>query len=241
MYSWRIAFATFSFLLLIALIAMIYALPSVKKSITKKIINKKMILSYLLDFKILSVLIIPSVVFFSFMAITTFATYYLSKPPFNLSSAQLGNLFLVLLVGVFISPIVGKYSDKIGRVKILFFGIFVLIIGILLSLIQSYIFVVIGIGLVTVGMFSVQSVVPTYLGDLAPNDKTTVAILYQTFFYLGGALGTLLPALVWKNYQYEGVSILSILLLLVGIMPLTFIMKAKSITSSRRGINYPDG
>ena len=241
LYSWRIAFATFSFLLLIALIAMIYALPSVKKSITKKIINKKMILSYLLDFKILSVLIIPSVVFFSFMAITTFATYYLSKPPFNLSSAQLGNLFLVLLVGVFISPIVGKYSDKIGRVKILFFGIFVLIIGILLSLIQSYIFVVIGIGLVTVGMFSVQSVVPTYLGDLAPNDKTTVAILYQTFFYLGGALGTLLPALVWKNYQYEGVSILSILLLLVGIMPLTFIMKAKSITSSRRGINYPDG
>ena len=241
LYSWRIAFATFSFLLLIALIAMIYALPSVKKSITKKIINKKMILSYLLDFKILSVLIIPSVVFFSFMAITTFATYYLSKPPFNLSSAQLGNLFLVLLVGVFVSPIVGKYSDKIGRVKILFFGIFVLIIGILLSLIQSYIFVVIGIGLVTVGMFSVQSVAPTYLGDLAPNDKTTVAILYQTFFYLGGALGTLLPALVWKNYQYEGVSILSILLLLVGIMPLTFTMKAKSITSSRRGINYPDG
>ncbi|WP_297431193.1 MFS transporter [Sulfurimonas sp.] len=241
LYSWRIAFATFSFLLLIALIAMIYALPSVKKSITKKIINKKMIFNYLFDFKILSILIIPSVVFFSFMAITTFATYYLSKPPFNLSSAQLGNLFLVLLVGVFISPIVGKYSDKIGRVKILFFGIFVLIIGILLSLIQSYIFVVIGIGLVTVGMFSVQSVAPTYLGDLAPNDKTTVAILYQTFFYLGGALGTLLPALVWKNYQYEGVSILSILLLLVGIMPLTFTMKAKSITSSRRGINYPDG
>ena len=236
LYSWRIAFATFSILLLIALIAMIYALPSAEKNITKKIINKKMILNYLLDFQILSVLIVPSVVFFSFMSITTFTTYYLSKSPFNLSSAQLGNLFLVLLVGVFVSPIVGKYSDKIGRVKILFFGIFVLIIGILLSLIQSYIFVVVGIGLVTVGMFSVQSVAPTYLGDLAPNDKPTVAILYQTFFYLGGALGTLIPAFIWKNYQYEGVAILSVILLLIGITPLTFMVKAKNTTSAWRGI-----
>ncbi len=236
LYSWRIAFATFSILLLIALIAMIYALPSAEKNITKKIINKKMILNYLLDFQILSVLIVSSVVFFSFMSITTFSTYYLSKSPFNLSSAQLGNLFLVLLVGVFVSPIVGKYSDKIGRVKILFFGIFVLIIGILLSLIQSYIFVVVGIGLVTVGMFSVQSVAPTYLGDLAPNDKPTVAILYQTFFYLGGALGTLIPAFIWKNYQYEGVAILSVILLLIGITPLTFMVKAKNTTSTWRGI-----
>ena len=222
LYSWRIAFATFSILLLIALIVMIYALPSTQKSIIKKVINKKMIFNYLFDFKILSILIIPSVVFFSFMAITTFATYYLSKPPFNLSSAQLGNLFLVLFVGVFVSPVVGKYSDKTGRVKILFFGISVLIIGILLSLIQSYIFVVIGIGLVTVGMFSVQSVAPTYLGDLALDDKTTVAILYQTFFYLGGALGAFVPAFIWKNYQYEGVAILSILLLIIGSIPLIF-------------------
>jgi YNFM family putative membrane transporter len=185
---------------------------------------KKNILNYIFDLKIISILIIPSVVFFSFMAITTFATYHLAEPPFNLTSGQLGNLFLVLLVGVFVSPVAGKYSDTIGRVKILYFGIFVLIIGIILSLIQSYFFVIIGVGLVTVGMFSVQSVVPTYLGDLVPKDRATLAILYQTFFYLGGALGTLVPALVWESYHFNGVAIFCISLLLVGIIPLTYVM-----------------
>jgi len=225
LYSWRIAFATFAILLLIALISMIYGLPSdEKKNISKKIIVKKNILNYIFNLKIISILIIPSVVFFSFMAITTFATYHLAESPFNLTSGQIGNLFLVLLIGVFVSPIAGKYSDTIGRVKILYFGISVLIIGITLSLVQSYLFVIIGVGLVTVGMFSVQSVVPTYLGDLAPNDRATLAILYQTFFYLGGALGTLVPALVWESYHFNGVAIFCVLLLLVGIIPLTYVM-----------------
>ena len=69
-----------------------------------------------------------------YMAATSFATYHLAKPLFNLSSGELENLFLVLFIGVFVSPIAGKYSDTIGRVKILFFGILVLIIGILLSM-----------------------------------------------------------------------------------------------------------
>lgn len=223
-YSWRIAFATLSILLLIALIGMIYGLPSDnKKNIRKKIIKQKNILNYMFNIKITSILIIPTVVFFSFMAITTFATYHLAEPPFNLTSGELGNLFLVLLVGVFISPITGKYSDKIGRVKILFFGIFILILGIILSLIQSYLFVIIGFGLVTAGMFSVQSVVPTYLGDLVPNDRATLAILYQTFFYLGGALGTLVPALVWESYHFIGVAIFCLVLLFIGIIPFTYI------------------
>lgn len=223
-YSWRIAFATLSILLLIALIGMIYGLPSDnKKNIRKKIIKQKNILNYMFNLKIASILIIPTVVFFSFMAITTFATYHLAEPPFNLTSGELGNLFLVLLVGVFISPITGKYSDKIGRVKILFFGIFILILGIILSLIQSYLFVIIGFGLVTAGMFSVQSVVPTYLGDLVPNDRATLAILYQTFFYLGGALGTLVPALVWESYHFIGVAIFCLVLLFIGIIPFTYI------------------
>jgi len=234
LYSWRIAFATFAILLLIALIGMIYGLPSDnKKNIKKKIIRKANILNYIFDLRIISILIIPSVVFFSFMAITTFVTYHLAKPPFNLSSAELGNLFLVLLIGVIISPIAGKYSDKIGRIKVLFFGIFVLIIGILFSLIQSYVFVVIGIGLVTVGMFSVQSVTPTYLGDLVPEDKSTLAIMYQTFFYLGGALGALLPALVWKNYHYNGVAIFCISLLLMGIIPLIYSIVKQTKTVKR--------
>jgi len=224
LYSWRTAFAVFAILLLIAFIGLIFGLPSSKLDTPSKVIaKKKNILSYLLNKKILCVLFIPTVVFFSFMAITTFATYHLAEAPFNFNTSQIGNVFLVLLIGVLVSPIAGRYSDIFGRIKILFLGVTILITGIFLTFIQSYVFVIIGMGMVTIGMFSVQSVTPTYIGELAPNDKATVAVLYQTFFYLGGCLGALIPSLVWEHYKYNGVATLCIFILLMGITPLYFI------------------
>ncbi|WP_044417164.1 MFS transporter [Halarcobacter anaerophilus] len=221
-YSWRIAFAFFAFLLIIAFFSIIFGLPSPKKIKTKKLVKKGNLLNYLCNKQILSVLLIPAIVFFSFMAISTFATYHLAEAPFNFNAKELGNIFLVLFSGVLISPLAGKYSDIIGRVKILFFGIGILIIGISLTLSSSYILIIIGITFVTIGMFTVQSVSPTYLGELVPNNKGTVTVLYQTFFYLGGFLGTLIPAITWKYYGYNGVAIFCIILILLGITPLTF-------------------
>ncbi|WP_419769388.1 MAG: MFS transporter [Candidatus Marinarcus sp.] len=230
LYSWKIAFLLFAILLAIAFITMIFALPvSETKIANKRVINKEVLFSFLSNTKILSVLLIPTVVFFSFMGISTFATYHLAQAPFNLDASQLGNVFLVLLLGVIISPLAGRYSDIIGRVRILFFGICILIVGIFLTFSSSITFVIAGIGLVTIGMFSVQSVTPTYLGELVPENKATVSILYQSFFYLGGCLGTFIPSLAWEYYNYIGVAILCIILLLFGSIFLLFnILKAKT-------------
>ncbi len=228
-YSWKEAFAAFAILLLVALIAMIFGLPSSEKNSNsiKKKINKENIIKYLSNRYIISILTIPTVVFFSFMAVTTYVTYHLADTPFNFNTSQIGNIFLVLLVGVFVSPVAGRYSDIIGRVKVLFIGVASLIIGILLTLTQSYIFIILGIGFVTAGMFSVQSVTPTYLGDMVPHDRNTVAVLYQTFFYLGGALGTLIPTLAWDFDGYSGVAFFCIILIMIGVIPLIYVNIAK--------------
>jgi YNFM family putative membrane transporter len=174
--------------------------------------------------KIFSILLIPMVVFFSFMAITTFVTYHLAQAPFLLNEAQLGNLFLVLLLAVVISPLAGRYSDKFGRIKILFLALLSLIIGIVFTLSSSLILIIVGMGFVTIGMFSVQSVTPTYLGDLFPEKRATMAVMYQTFFYLGGALGTLLPVLAWEYSAYDGVAWLCFGLVFFGSSPFFVIM-----------------
>jgi len=220
-YSWREAFGIFAILLLVALLAMKLGLPTTKNLATQKTRLKP---SFPMNPKIFAILLIPMVVFFSFMAITTFITYHLAQPPFLLNEAELGNLFLVLLLAVVISPLAGKYSDRVGRVKILFLALFTLIIGIILTFSSSLILIIIGIGLVTIGMFSVQSVTPTYLGDLVPNYRATVAVLYQTFFYLGGVMGTLFPVLAWEYGGYAGVAWLCFSLVIFGITPLLFII-----------------
>jgi len=76
--------------------------------------------------------------------------------------------------------------------------------------------IITGLGLVTIGMFSVQSVAPTYLGDLAPNDRATLAVAYQSFFYMGGALGTLVPAWAWEYAGFGGVVWLCVGLVVLG-------------------------
>jgi len=73
-------------------------------------------------------------------------------------------------------------------------------------------------------MFSVQSVTPTYLGDLVPENRSTMAVMYQTFFYFGGAMGTILPVLAWKYGGYDGVVMLSLSLVVLGMSPFFVIM-----------------
>ena len=221
-YGWREAFGLFVVLLLLAFVATYVGLPSTKPSSKGAKANKKMLLGYLKNPKILSVLLVPMVVFFSFMAVSSFVTYRLAEAPFSLDSATLGNTFLVLLVAVVVSPMAGKYSDTLGRVKMLFLSIIVLLIGIGISTMCDYILILIGLGLVTVGMFSVQAVAPAYLGDLVPEDRATVGVLYQTFFYFGGAMGTLLPAVAWSYGGYDGVALLCFGLVFVGCLPLGF-------------------
>jgi len=215
-YSYQEAFGLFALLLLVALVAMVWGLPDVQ---VKKVQQKASPFTgyrYLLQAKIFSVLLIPMVVFFSFMAITTFVTYHLSQAPFSLDEAQLGNLFLVLLLAVVVSPLAGRYSDVFGRVKTLSLALIILLIGMLVALSSSLWLVVVGLGLVTIGMFSVQSVTLTYLGDLDPEHRGTLAVAYQTFFYLGGALGTLVPAWAWGFAGFGGVVWLCVGLVLFG-------------------------
>jgi len=89
-------------------------------------------------------------------------------------------------------------------------------LAILPTLSQSLWLIIVELGLVTIGMFSVQSVAPTYLGDLVPSDRATLAVAYQSFFYMGGALGTLVPAWAWRYAGFSGVVWLCVGLVVLG-------------------------
>ncbi|MCB4760603.1 MAG: MFS transporter [Sulfurovum sp.] len=223
-YSYQETFGLFALLLLVALLAMAVGLPRIEQNMAISNESNKSqnnILSYITNSKALAILLIPMVVFFSFMAITTFITYHLAQAPFALNDQELGSLFLVLLLAVVVSPLAGRYSDRLGRVQMLFWALGSLVAGILLTLSGSLAVILIGLGLVTVGMFSVQSVAPTYLGELFPNERAKVAVLlYQMFFYFGGAMGTLVPAWVWDFGGYAGVVWFCVGLVSLGVIPI---------------------
>ncbi len=232
-YSYKVTFAVFAGMLLVVLFIISIGIPSSKPKKVLESNKKESLLYYFSNFQISSVLFLSAIIFFSFMAITSFVTYYLSSPPFNFNSQYTSNIFLVLFLGIITSLISGKLSDKIGSLKILFFGSIILILGILLTLIKSPILIIAGIGIVTIGMFSVQSVTLAYLGKLMPNKKNELGVIYQTIFYLGGSLGTFIPAIAWKYHQYYGVAILCLVVTSLAIIGL-FYTSLHSSSSSKK-------
>ena len=74
--------------------------------------------------------------------------------------------------------------------------------GLLITLIPLLPITILGLGLLTLGMFSTVPAVNLYLGEKATTAKGTAASLYLSLYYFGGSLGAVLPgfALLWGGW-----------------------------------------
>ena len=56
---------------------------------------------------------VGSCILFSMLAIFTYVNFHLAAPPFHLGTAALGYVFLVYLVGGVITPVAGRWIDRL--------------------------------------------------------------------------------------------------------------------------------
>jgi MFS transporter, YNFM family, putative membrane transport protein len=138
-------------------------------------------------------------VLFSLVAALTFVTYHLAGPPFGLGTVALGNVFFVYLVAVVATPLAGRLIDRIGHRATVLIAIATSAAGLLLTLIPSVAAIVIGLTIMTTGVFSAQASSQGYIGIVARERRSTAAALYLTVYYTGGGLGAILPAAVWSR------------------------------------------
>jgi MFS family permease len=138
-------------------------------------------------------------VLFSLVAAFTFATYHLAAPPFGLGTVALGNVFFVYLVGVVVSPLAGRLIDRVGHRIALLLAVATSAAGVLLTLIPSVVAIVIGLGIMSTGVFASQAASQGYIGVVVHERRSTAAALYLTVYYTAGGLGAVLPAVVWSR------------------------------------------
>ena len=74
-------------------------------------------------------------VLFTQVAMFTYVTFHLAAPPYGLSTAALGWLFVVYLVGAAVTPFAGHWIDASGHRAGLAFGVAIGVAGALLTLI----------------------------------------------------------------------------------------------------------
>jgi MFS transporter, YNFM family, putative membrane transport protein len=207
-FSWQESFFIYAALI----VGVVIAAQSLPNEAHQENLSKSISLLYInalkLFFKRETVLIFSMgfFLFFGYLGLTSFMTFALKSPPYNLSSEDLGWLNLVGISAVAGSALATKLSQYASQ-RIL---CLVCLTGVLISIsiighsgtIKS---VAIGILLLFIMVFSVQPLIMGFLNEIVlPSQRGTVSSLYFLSCLSGGAIGTYLLGDIWSEYGWEG-------------------------------------
>lgn len=159
--------------------------------------------------RLLATFAVGFMVLFSFIATFTYVTFYLSAPPFGLGTSALSYLFTVYLVGAVVTPLAGRWIDRVGSRLALTKALAGAIAGGAFTLLPSLPFVVAGLAIVSTAVFVTQAAATTYLRTAAPpRARSAASGLYVSLYYVGGSLGGVVPALAWRIGGWTGCVVL---------------------------------
>jgi YNFM family putative membrane transporter len=201
--NWRVAFVVLGALNIVGAVVTWVWLPKEQSfkphrapfAILPHLRNKQLVATYAVGFTVL----------FSLVATFTYVNFYLADPPFSLGPALLSGIFVVYLVGVFVTPIAGRWIDRFGSRKTLSAALVISAVIMPLTLIHNLVFVAIGLAVCSSAVFVCQSSSTSYLQHAAPlATRSSAAGLYVAFYYLGGSVGGELPGLFWRWGGWPG-------------------------------------
>jgi predicted MFS family arabinose efflux permease len=139
-------------------------------------------------------------VLFTLSGVFTYVTFHLAAPPFALGPTGLSWMFAVYLVGGLTTPWSGRWVDRVGPKRAVPWAWAVCVAGGALTLAPSLPAILAGLSGICIGTFTLQSASTTHLNGVVPEETRSVASgAYVSSYYIGGAAGGVLPALVWSR------------------------------------------
>lgn len=156
--------------------------------------NRRLVATWVIGFCVL----------FTNVAMFTYVTFHLAAPPYGLTTAALGWLFVVYLVGAVVTPVSGRLIDTYGHRLGMTAAMTIGAAGALLTLLPSLWAIVAGLALSSTGVFIAQTTTSSYIGAVTATDRGLAVGLYSTFYYSGGSAGGAAPAIVWNAAGWPG-------------------------------------
>jgi len=203
-YSWRVSFLVLGAAALVGAAAVaawlpqgnrrahsqvnLSVLPLFQNQVKAMFRNRRLIATFAVGFNVL----------FSLVGVFTWITFYLSAAPFSLSITALSSLFFVYLIGLVVTPGAGYLITRVGLRAGIGGAICCSIVGVLLTLVHSLPVVVVGLAMLSSGVFVAQTASQSHLRVAAPpGARVTAAGIYITCYYLGGTAAGVVPGAFW--------------------------------------------
>ena len=157
-----------------------------------------------------------------FVTIYNYAGFRLLAPPYGLSQAAVGGVFLLYILGSASSAVFGSFAGTVGRRRVFWLPIVLLIAGIAATEARALALVILGIALVTIGFFGAHSIASAWVGRRAQANRGQGAAFYLFFYYLGSSVLGSAGGFAWTHAGWPGVALFCLALggiaLLLGVL-----------------------
>ncbi|MCF4007604.1 MFS transporter [Corynebacterium uropygiale] len=205
--SWRISFIGNAVLFLVSLLCAALFLPHDRRQPSEhnphatqparpdasSPARTRSVTSVVLTALVGSALLFQQVSSFTYMSLT------LAEPPYALSQSVIGLIFAVFLVPSIVTPVLSRLSRVLGQRG-----------GFLAT--QLIGLAGLGLTLSCVAVFAGQSSCTAAAPQFLPERRSTAVGTYLSGYYLGGALGAVVPAGMYRAHGWEGVVLLDALI-----------------------------
>lgn len=205
--GWRVTYLVYGVLLLLIFI-LLMRLPrsntvNAHISVSKALFN---MISLFGNMKVLPLIFVGALLFFSYLGSATFLTPYLSSAPFNLGPGIIGLLSLCGIAGILASPAAGKLVVKYGSYPIMTTGIFIVLAAIqLMAYIKSIPVVLVGLLLLYTGVFVCQPAVLSLVATAAGQERRGGgSSLYLLACMGGGSIGVSVLRPIYISHSWIG-------------------------------------
>src|SRR6185312_15993623 len=121
------------------------------------------------------------------------------------------------LFGTFSSAWMGHLAGKLGRRKVLWTALALMLVGVLLTLAASLWLIMLGIVAITFGFFGGHSIVSSWVGRRAGAAKAHASSLYLFCYYMGSSIAGACGGLFYAAHAWNGVAWFVAAMVVVGL------------------------
>ncbi len=153
-----------------------------------------------------------------FSSIFNYLPFRLAQQPFGFSTQQITLLYLAYIIGVFMGPLAGRASNRLGSGVTMIGGTVLLGLSVLMLLATSVSAVAAGLMGICAGFFAIHATAIGALNRRLAGGQGRANALYVLFYYLGGWMGITITGLAYQHGGWATVIGLSLSLLLVPLI-----------------------
>jgi YNFM family putative membrane transporter len=140
-----------------------------------------------------------------FSSIFNYLPFRLNDPPFNYPTELTTLLYVVYVIGIFIGPLAGKFSNRFGNGNTLLGGAIVMGVSLAFFRVPSLSAVMGGLLSACAGFFAVHAAAVGSLNRKLASGQGRANALYMLFFYIGGWAGITCTGFAFKHGGWDAV------------------------------------